>query len=76
MKFDYLKSNGFNCLFLVNCEVKNNILKAVFVYFPPRINNEKIIVRNRKNILTIVIPPKYLNLKSLVFDLNLELKII
>ena len=75
MKLEMLKSSGHDCIFLVNCELINNILKAGFAHFPPRLNNSHQSVTNGKDTFKVIIPYQFINTKTSVFSLNLELKL-
>jgi hypothetical protein len=75
MKFESLKSSGHNCIFLVNCELKNNILKAGFAHFPQRINNSHQKVSDGETTIKVIIPCQFINLKQSAFSINLELKL-
>ncbi len=75
-KFDYLKSSGHNCIFTVNCEIKNNILKAGFAHFPARLSrSHQTLFDENNNKIQILIPPEFINLRSSIFKINLECKI-
>jgi hypothetical protein len=76
MNFDYLKSSGHNCIFAVNCKVQNNILKAGFAHVPARLTrSHQTLTDENNNLIKVIIPSDFINLKNSIFKINLELNI-